>query len=261
MRKEKIIIDILNNEKIEYFSFISAEKAEVINPRLLPSWAKNVIVFLIPYRTDKTEKHPLAHFARIRDYHGFASQLFDRIVPKLQESFEGGCFKGFADHSPVNERKLAFRCGLGDLGKNGLILNEKYGSYVFIGEIFTNVDLTEIITPPKRLCTDCGKCLKACPKETTCISEISQKKRKTEEDFLILKKNNVVWGCDRCQEACPLNLNGSLSPFEYFYKGKLSSPEDILSMDEKTFGSYSFSYRGRSVIAENVENILKKRID
>ncbi len=261
MKNTEKIKNILQREKIEYFSIVPMEKAEIINSRLLPNWAKNIIVFLIPYRTDRREKEPLAHFARIRDYHGFSKELFERLVKELEQFFGNANFKGYADHSPINERKLAFQCGLGDIGENGLIINEKYGSYVFIGEIFTDVDLEPYVLPYKKLCTNCGECVKACPKQDICISEISQKKRKDQEDFLILQKNNIVWGCDRCQESCPLNENADLSPFEYFYQEKINDPENILLMDEETFKNYSFSYRGKPVVMENVKNILKKHID
>ena len=261
MKNTENIKNIFEREKIEYFSIVPVEKAEIINSYLMPDWAKNVIVFLIPYRTDRKEKEPLAHFARIRDYHCFSKELFRRLSEDFKQLFGEANFKGYADHSPINERKLAFECGLGDVGKNGLIINEKYGSYVFIGEIYTDIDLKSYILPAQKLCTDCRECISSCPKQDVCISEISQKKKKTEEDFLVLQKNNVVWGCDRCQESCPLNKNASLSPLEYFYQKKIASFKDIIFMDEKTFKNYSFSYRKRSVIEENVENILKKHID
>ncbi len=252
---------IFSDEKIEYYAILPFNAYDVINPRLLPEDSKNVIVFLIPYRTDREENNPLAHFARIRDYHGFAKELFSRLIPKLSSLYPDNKFFGFADHSPLNERKLAERSGLGSVGKNGLLLNEKYGSYVFIGEIITTANLESRIFPKKEVCLDCGLCEKECPKKEECISAISQKKRKTEDDLKILKETNTVWGCDICQEICPLNKNSPLSPFEYFYKDKISNFHDILKMDEDTFNSYSFSYRGRKTITENIQNISKKDID
>ncbi len=260
------ISDILKNEKIEYFCILNIEKAEIINSRLFPESAKSVIAFLVPYRTDRNKSESLAHFATIRDYHGFSSELFERVVPKLKSIFPDKNFWGYADHSPINERKIAFMGGLGEIGNNGLLLNEKYGSYVFIGEILTNAILEEFVFETKKnLCIKCDKCLLACPKNDICISAISQKKRKTEEDFAILKKLKIVWGCDKCAEVCPINENADLSPFEYFYKDKISSPQEILKMDDNTFNSFAFSYRGKSVIEANIINVfgdkIKKDID
>lgn len=252
---------LFEEEKIEYFSILPFCSDDVINIRLLPEAASSVIVFLIPYRTDREEKNPLAHFARIRDYHGFAKELFLKLIPKLCSLYPESEFHGFADHSPFNERALAKKGGLGSIGKNGLLINEKYGSYVFIGEIITTAKLESRILPQKELCSNCGLCEKACPKKEECISAISQKKRKTEKDLMLLQETNTVWGCDVCQEICPLNKKAFLSPFEYFYKGKISDFSDIITMDDSAFNSYSFSYRGRKTITENIQNISKKDID
>ncbi len=252
---------LFESEKIEYFSVLPIEKTEIINQRLMPTGTKKAIVFLIPYRTDYLPSAELAHFARIKDYHVFAKSLFSRLIPVLNSLYPQKNFIGFADHSPINERKLAFEGGLGVIGKNGLLINEKYGSYVFIGEILTDAEIPSRILSPQETCTGCEKCIKICPKTDFCISEISQKKRKTEADLLLLKKNNVIWGCDKCQEICPTNTHASLSPFQYFYENKISSPKEILSATDERFDLYAFSYRGRRVIEENIENIFKKDID
>ncbi len=260
------ISEILKNEKIENFCILNVEKAEIINSRLFPKSAKSVIAFLVPYRTDRNKSESMAHFATIRDYHGFSTELFERVIPRLKNIFPKNNFWGFADHSPINERKIAFVGGLGEIGKNGLLINERYGSYVFIGELLTDAPLEEFVPETKKnLCIKCDKCLSACPKNDICISAISQKKKKTDEDFSILKELKIVWGCDKCGEVCPINENAELSPFEYFYKDKISSPEEILKMDDKTFKSFAFSYRGKSVIEANIINVfgdkIKKDID
>ncbi len=253
--------NIFCSENIEYFSVMPISWGNIINQRLMPENVSSVIVFLIPYRTDREKSVQLAHFAKVPDYHGFAKELFDRIIPKFKKLFPQNSFYGFADHSPLNERHLAELGRLGEVGKNGLIINEKYGSYVFIGEILTDLVLPTFVHEKKRLCTGCGKCIRFCPKKDVCVSQISQKKRKTKEELLLLQETDTVWGCDVCQEVCPLNETAVLSPFPYFYKGRISDPADILKMDEDTFGKYSFSYRGRRVILENMENIFKKHID
>lgn len=256
-----MIKNIFESEKIEYFAVLSVSDAEIINPRLMPEGMKKAIVFLIPYRTDAKKTKGLAHFAMIKDYHGFSASLFERIIPRLKDIYPDKRFFGFADHSPIDERKAAYKGGLGDIGKNGLIINEKYGSFVFIGEILTDADVPELIHPKKIICDSCNLCITRCPKTEECISEISQKKRKTEKDFEILKKTGTVWGCDICGEVCPKNKNTALSPFPYFYDGIIENTEDILNMSDDEFKLYPFSYRKRNVIAENIENIYKKSID
>lgn len=264
MKASETIKSILNSEKIEYFCTFPISEAEIINQRLLPQGMKTAIVFLIPYRTAKKPSLQLAHFARVKDYHAYSKELFNRIIPNLNEYYPENHFFGFADHSPVNERKLASKCNLGDIGDNGLLINEKYGSFIFIGEILTDAIFETSSYTKKRLCTHCGRCISACPKimaDGRCISEISQMKRKTETDFSILKQTNTIWGCDKCQDVCPLNETAELSPIDFFYRDIISSPEDILEMDDETFEKYPFAYRGRKTITENIENIFKKDID
>jgi epoxyqueuosine reductase QueG len=258
------IKEIFDLERIEYFCFRPITEAEIINPRLLPQGMKTAIVFLIPYRTAKAPSEYLAHFATIKDYHGFAKELFERIIPKLNSLYPQNLFCGFADHSPINERKLALKGNLGDVGDNGLLINEKYGSFVFIGEILTDAFFEPFAYTEKKLCTHCGNCISSCPKTIAngkCISEISQQKRKSETDLYILKQTNTIWGCDICQNVCPLNETAELSPIGYFYKDKIKHPLDIVKMDNETFLKYPFSYRGRKTIEENIENIYKIDID
>jgi epoxyqueuosine reductase QueG len=258
------IKEIFDLESIEYFCFRPISEADIINSRLLPEGMKTAIVFLIPYRTDKAPSEYLAHFATVKDYHGFAKELFERIIPKLNLIYPDNRFFGFADHSPINERKLALKGNLGDIGDNGLLINEKYGSFVFIGEILTDAFFEPFAYTEKKLCTHCNRCISACPKSIAngkCISEILQQKRKSEADFDILRKTRTIWGCDICQNVCPVNESAELSPVGYFYKDKIMHPLDIIKMNNETFSKYPFSYRGRKTIEENIENIYKKDID
>ncbi len=257
----KSVEEIFQSQKIEYFAIVPIEGTDIINPRIMPEDVNSAIVFLIPYRTSYEISNHLAHFSQIKDYHGLAKELFSKIIPELSSIYPQNHFYGFADHSPLNERTISARGGLGCLGKNSLLLNEKYGSYVFIGEILTDAPVENRVLTPLNLCSDCEKCVKACPKNDVCLSELSQKKRKNDEDFLLLKGNNIIWGCDKCQEVCPANNNSALSPFSYFYEEKILHPEDILLMSDEKFKNYSFSYRGRTVIEENIKNIFKKDID
>ncbi len=254
------IKEILSSESIEYFCFRPISEAEIINSRLLPDGMETAIVFLIPYRTEKTPCEYLAHFAKVKDYHGYAKELFERIIPKLNLLYPQNRFFGFADHSPINERKLALKGNLGDMGDNGLLINEKYGSFVFIGEILTDTFFEPFAYTEKKLCTHCGKCTFVCPKNLAngkCISEISQQKRKSETDLYILRQTRTVWGCDICQNVCPVNETAELSPMEYFYKDQIAHPLDIVKMSNETFLKYPFSYRGRKTIEENINNIGK----
>ncbi|MDD4164323.1 MAG: 4Fe-4S double cluster binding domain-containing protein [Eubacteriales bacterium] len=260
---------IFADEGIDQTGVISAESFEIINPHLLPAGMRinSCIVFLVPYKTkDKnTDSFGVADFARSMDYHAFFHELYLRIIPKLNDAFCGEYFFGFCDHSPINEKLAAARAGLGIIGRNSLLINQLYGSYVFIGSLLTTLSLPVTETEIKP-CTDCRICELNCPADAIsvkgiikekCLSYISQKKVKTKEEFLLLKSGNIAWGCDICQNVCPLNKGKKLSGLDYFSICRLNSisEELIASLSDEQFSKYAFSWRGKNALLENLRNL------
>jgi len=257
---------LLSAENISEYAVIDFDKLSVKNPRLLPEDVdvKSTLVILMPYRHKNiTVKDGLnaGLFARCKDYHGYFAQLAKRLIPTL-EGFSGGRVLGFADHSPIDEKGAALMCGLGFMGKNGLLINKRYGSYVFIGEFLFEKRLPELLHKTDGTCLNCGACIKACPTNAichsgtdirNCLSFISQKKKKAEEDTSLLSEHRTLWGCDICQQVCPHNKNVSYSPIPYFNEEVIDnfSFELLEGMSEENFKKYAFSYRKREVITQN----------
>ena len=130
-------------EKIEYFGMIPFELCKVINEPLLKRRVsfepKTAILFLVPYYTGEHPGRNVSLYAVSKDYHIYFKELFARIESALSDFFPGYGFKGFADHAPIGETVAASRCGLGLVGERFQLINGKYGSHVFIGEILTDV--------------------------------------------------------------------------------------------------------------------------
>jgi len=257
---------LLLDEKISEYGIIDFEKLEIITPHLLPKNAeiKSALVILIPYRRDDIiikDKLNAGLFARCKDYHVFFNGIAEKLKPKF-ESYSGGKVFAFADHSPIHEKNAAVKCGLGIKGKNGLLINKKYGSYVFIGVFLFEKKLEERIHTCTIKCNGCNACLNACPTKalcadgyevSKCLSAISQKKTKNANELIALKGNKTVWGCDICQQACPLNTNVESSPIEYFSDDVITDfyTCKLKDMDDATYRKYAFSYRKRDVITQN----------
>ena len=179
------------------------------------------------------------------------------LLPRDVEEYPGNQFVFFADNSPVPEVFAAAKSGLGMMGRNGLFINEKYGSWVFIGEILTDLDITcedrEI-----RSCPDCGRCRNACPtgvlKEEKfdpdkCLSHITQKKGEIPEEYKQMMKNlGCAWGCDECQKACPFNKKAEKTTIEEF----ISNFNPVVTRDTSIEGR-AFEWRGEKVIKRNIE--------
>lgn len=262
---------IFEKENITEYALIPFDYDLVINERLLPDREINsILVFLVPYRSAVIPKddYRVSAYARVKDYHGYMKGLFERIVPQLSEIY-GTPFYGFSDHSPLNEKLCAAHGGLGVIGKNSLLINEKYGSFVFIG-ICLSALKTEMPLAPIKSCVNCGVCATSCPGNAIgdgiilsekCLSGLSQKKKVTEEEQNRITEAGLCWGCDICQNVCPLNKNALFSPISYFTDTYLEtlSTKLIEEMTDEEYSRYAFSWRKKEVLLRNMYAIDEKR--
>lgn len=229
----------------------------------LPEKAKSVIVACFPYLLDK-EKYQnsnISKYAVVTDYHWVALARLREACAKLKETFPDEEFSAFADNSPIPEVKAACLAGLGVRGMNSLLITKKYGSYVFIGEIVTSLEFkTNNNCIPS--CCECGKCIEVCPARAICengidtekcLSAITQKKGVlTQAEEKLMRECGCVWGCDICQDVCPMNKNVSLTQIEEF----LRSPVPILTAHTNLDGR-AYEWRGRKVIERNLDILYK----
>ena len=253
---ERFIGSFFENEKIEYFASTAISSEYVGIPRKLPPYAKYVTVFLIPYKTDVSDRN-VSYYAVTRDYHFYIKELQKRLCDFLEENGINEKAEIFADNSPFLERKLACDLGLGFVGKNGLIINEKYGSYVFIAEIVTErkIDLSCGKKTERKECLGCGKCISACPSQclggkdltASCMSELTQKKKLSPDEAELVKKHYLVWGCDICQDICPMNKNAAATKIEEFLSSPIARVESGCSLEGR-----AYEWRGRRVIERNI---------
>lgn len=208
------------------FSAVEKQLLNVRSANRLPDGAKSVLTVLFPYLLE--EKYytdaRLSRYAVPADYHVVCGEILENICCLLSQKYPENRFVPFVDASPIPEVQAACFSGLGIKGKNGLLIHKEYGSWVFIGEIVT--DLTIEYAPiAVRSCIGCLACVRACPtgaltqdghNAQRCLSHISQKKKLTAEDELLLQEHNCLWGCDRCQTVCPMNANAKTTPISAF---------------------------------------------
>ncbi len=261
-----MIDKFFQKEKIEYFSSLSYNDVEVIRQSIVAREdfiPKSVIVYLAPYYAGETKN--ISKYAAARDYHLYIRDLNCRLISELRKTYPENSFKGYCDSSPIDERSAAAIAGLGMLGDNRLLINEKYGSYVFIAEILTDIE-PEILRAarPKGVahCQGCGLCKEKCPTShlqscsSECLSGITQRKGDlTEKEVEIMRKCGTVWGCDVCQDVCPHNQNPKITPISFFKEDRIEelTSEVLCAMDKKTFFERAFSWRGRKTLERNIE--------
>lgn len=223
----------------------------------IPEDAKSVIMALFPYKVP-TEQGNLSRYAVVPDYHEIAGRMLDGASKALAKVFPAYKFVWFTDNSPVPEVYAAALSGLGVVGDNGLLINKRYGSYCFIGSIITTLDVPSTGGVIEE-CLHCGKCLAACPGGSLqkdgfirekCLSFISQRKGVlSDEDALLLKQNGLVWGCDVCQNVCPLNEDAEDTYIEPFLQ--CANP-NVTADDLATAKDRAYLYRGRAVVERNI---------
>ena len=266
---------LLAGEGITCHAALAYNACRILHPgmvaRLSPFAPKTAILFLVPYYAGETVN--LSRYAAAGDYHAYMQGLFTRLTPALERE-TGYTFHGFADQSPIDERHAAAVAGLGMLGKNGLLIHETYGSFVFIGEWLTDAppeSLGAVAPVTPRSCMGCGACKNACPsgclrgESTLCLSSVTQKKGELNAgEAALLLQGNLIWGCDVCQEICPYNQRmireKQYTPITYFHNDRITrlTREMLDAMDADAFAARAFSFRGRAPLERNLALLDKK---
>lgn len=230
----------------------------------IPQHAKSVIVYLFPYYLgeDYYTHSNISKYAVPCDYHIVVMNYLNEICHTLKEKYPQNTFEPFCDNSPIREVEAARLCGLGVKGKNGLLINPKFGSFCFIGEIVTDLAM-EYSLPEDRTCLACGLCETKCPGKALCgykvntaecLSAVTQKKGElSPTQQQLIKQSGIIWGCDVCQNVCPMNKDVSVTPIKDFFKTAKAKYEPSDSIEGR-----AFSWRGKKVIDRNFEIICCK---
>ncbi len=221
---------------------------------LLPS-ARSVIVAAQSYRraeppipADGRARGRVAMYAWGEDYHVVVREKLERLVAllreKIVEPFEA---RVCVDTSPIVERELAAAAGVGWIGKNTLVLHESLGSYLFLGEVLTSLDLAPD-PPAVDRCGTCTRCLEACPTRAfpaayemnarRCISYLTIEHRGEIETALRPAMGDWVFGCDVCQEVCPYNRDAPMTREARFAPrppGPRPALDEIAAWDEPAY--------------------------
>ncbi len=229
----------------------------------LPENAKTVISVLFPYYLGEEiyEKANVSRYAVSADYHIITGRIIEEIAENLRKKFPDAVFEAFVDNSPLPEVRCAVNAGLGVMGINNLFINDTYGSWVFLGEIVTDMYF-EPYKGEKSLCDGCMECVNACPvnaitgKEIIrekCLSFLSQKKGELPDEVARqIEKTGCAWGCDICQKVCPHNRNAEITPIREF----IETAVPVVTRDTEIEGR-AFSWREKKVIDRNIEILCK----
>jgi epoxyqueuosine reductase len=206
--------------------YLERRSGERLDPRSLFHEARSALCVAQQYHPAGAEiadpDGALAHvarYARGSDYHDVMKQRLERLAGRIRKAFPGALTRSYVDTGPVLERELAARAGIGSFGKNTNLLHPEAGSWFFLGEIFLTLELDSDATVAE-LCGSCTRCLEACPTgalpepyrldANRCISFWTIEHRGWLPEEVRPMIGEWLFGCDICQEVCPVNGGGDL---------------------------------------------------
>ncbi len=247
------------------------------DPRLLLPGARSVICVGKLYNTAPERKDPpISRYAwGSGDYHDVLREGLERMVERLaaMAMFE---WKICVDTAPLLERTYARLAGLGWIGKNTCLIHEPMGSWFFLGEILTSLELAPDSPPPDR-CGSCTRCIEACPTQALvpsgdswtldsrrCISYLTIELRGPVPEELRAGVGEHVFGCDICQDVCPWNSRAPVSQETAFAPREIPALEDLARMTEEEFREFArgtpLSRPKYAGFSRNVAAALKNRV-
>ncbi|MDD9149384.1 tRNA epoxyqueuosine(34) reductase QueG [Sporolactobacillus sp. CQH2019] len=244
-------------------------------PSLLMEGVQSIVAVALAYpkkmavRPENTKENRRGAFCRASwgtDYHQLVGECLEKLGRFLIDEIPGARFKNMVDTGELSDRAVAERAGIGWSGKNTNVITKEFGSYVYLGEMLTNIPF-----PPDRpaedLCGDCTICIDRCPtgaivqggqlNSHKCIAFLTQTKQDIPE-YYRRAVGNRVYGCDTCQQVCPYNCGVD----SHFHDEMEPDPElarpllkPLLTLSNRsfkeTFGKLSGSWRGKKPIQRN----------
>jgi len=188
------------------------------DPKTLWPGARTVVALGVNYAPERPaarapDRGAVSVYAQGRDYHDVVKKRLKRLAGWMHRTFS--CeVKVFVDTAPVMEKPLAERAGLGWQGKHTNLVSRGFGSWLFLGEIYTSLDLPPD-PPGTDRCGRCARCLDACPTKAfpapyrldarRCVSYLTIEHAGPIDPELRPLIGNRIYGCDACLEACPWN--------------------------------------------------------
>ncbi|MDQ3049189.1 MAG: tRNA epoxyqueuosine(34) reductase QueG [Bacteroidota bacterium] len=208
----------LNNNMHGQMSYMQNHFDKRLDPRLLVPGARSVISLLLNYYPSEKQEDPdaprVSKYAYGKDYHLVIKEKLNLLLEFIKTNIGEVDGRAFVDSAPVLDKAWAKKSGVGWIGKHSNLINKESGSFFFIAELITDLEL-EADGPIKDYCGTCTRCMDACPTDaiiapyvvdgSKCISYFTIELKENIPQEVKGKFNNWAFGCDICQDICPWN--------------------------------------------------------
>lgn len=266
----------LSNEYHAGMEYMERNIDKRLDPSLLVDGAKTVISLLYNYFSSETltgSHLKISKYAYGKDYHFVVKDKLAELDSFIRSFYPDVVQRCFVDSAPVLERAWAQNSGLGWIGKNSCLISRRYGSFFFICEIITSLELAETTETIHDYCANCTKCIDACPTQaitenrtinsSRCISYQTIENKGELSGEVKGKFGVLIFGCDICQDVCPWNRKSVPHSEPLFHLKddlKQMTAEDWKNLDEskyqQLFQKSAVKRAKFSGIKRNIDNAL-----
>ncbi len=251
------------------------------DPETVLAGARSIVCIAVPYATAPARRAPLqgrvSNYAWSEDYHHRMRAMLRELAGIVDELAGAPVTAIACDTKPIAERAFAARAGLGWVGKHTNLISPRAGSFVFLGELITSLEL-----PPdamlRKTCGACTRCIDACPTgalrgdytidANRCIADLTQRTDMIPREMRPLI-GDWVWGCDICQDVCPPTMRAQQRGDERFepYDATTAAPplDHLLRLRsgefKRRYARTAMGWRGAAVLRRNAAIALGNALD
>lgn len=256
-------------------SYLFKDIEKRINPEILVTSAKSLIVTGLGYYSEKRQREPgvpvLSRYAYGESYHTVIKRKLDKLMSFIKTISTKTHGRSFVDSAPLLEKAWAVEAGLGWQGRHSIVINRKIGSFFFIGTLVLDIELEYDKPVIKESCGSCRSCIDLCPTGAInenhtidarkCIANLTIENRGPIPEEILPKTGGRVYGCDRCQEVCPWNKDAkphNNPEFNLPEEIEMMTKEDWLNLSRDQFKRL---FKGTAIERRKYEPFIRNILD